>query len=95
MKFTYTKECNLTIGQKLFGIIPVTIYTYDGVYPITVKYINWNTEEIDFSIDQPCGTVSCSFHELDRYVFETREEAETKMSTLEFGDGMNVGGSYY
>lgn len=90
MNFTYTKESNLTIGQKLFGIIAVSRYTYDGVHPITVDCIDYNNECIIFQVDQPCRQVFCSFSEVESFVFETEEEAKNQIPNLEFGEGLNA-----
>lgn len=92
MKFEYKKETNVREGQKLFGIVAVSIYTYDGVYPITVNDIDYNREEVIFKIDQPCGYVSCNFRDMEYCVFESQEEAENKMSSLEFGFGLQAYG---
>lgn len=88
MKFEYKKEANISEGQKLFGIIAVSIYTYDGVHPVTVNRIDYNDEYVIFDVDQPCGYVSCSFNEMEYLVFETEEEARDMMHNLEFGEGM-------
>ena len=88
MKFEYKKETNIKEGQKLFGIVAVSIYTYDGVYPVTVYDIDYNEENVIFKVDQPCGYVSCSFRDMEYYVFESEEEAENMQSGLEFGDGL-------
>ena len=87
MKFTYKKETNLEIGQKLYGIIAVSIYTYDGVHPVTVYEIDYNNEEVIFEVEQPCRYVSCTFREMEDYVFESKEEAENAESNTEFGMG--------
>ena len=58
MNFIYSKETNIKFGQTLYGIIAVSCGTYDGVYPIVVDEIDWNHEEVVFTIDQPCGTVA-------------------------------------
>lgn len=88
MKFEYKKEANIEVGQRLYGIIAVTTYTYDGVYPMTVEEILWDEEEVIFKVDQPCQYVSCSFYEMEDYVFKTEEEAIEKQKTLDFGVGM-------
>lgn len=88
MKFNYTMETNLKIGQALFGIIAVSTRTYDGVHPIIVHEIDFNNEEIIFEVDQPCRYVVCDFYDVDRYVFETEEEASEAKYDLRFGDGL-------
>ena len=90
MKFEYKKEANIEVGQKLFGIVEVSIYTYDGVQPIIVDEIDYNAGEVIFKVDQPCGYVSCSFSEMEDFVFESKEEAENKMNCLEFGVGLRM-----
>ena len=90
MEFNYEKNANITVGQKLYGIIEVSIYTYDGVYPITVDYIDYNEEEVIFKIDQPCRYVSCYFSEMKDFVFESEENAESKMKELKFGVGLHA-----
>ena len=93
MNFTYKKETNLTIGQKLYGIIAVSRYTYNGVYPITVNEILYDNEHVQFIVNQPCRYVYCSFNDMNRFVFETEEEAKNAIDKLEFGEGLVV--SYY
>ena len=88
MKFEYKKETNLKIGQKLYGIIECSIYTYDGVYPITVYEIDYNNEEIIFEVEQPCKYVACRFYEMEKLVFESEEEAKKAESELDFGEGL-------
>lgn len=88
MKFEYKKECSLQIGQELYGIIEVSRYTKEGVFPIKVFDIDYNNERICFEVEQPCETVSCSFSEVENFVFESEEEA--KNTTLEFGVGLQA-----
>lgn len=90
MKFEYEKKANINVGQKLYGIVEVSIYTYDGVQPIIVDRINYNEDEVIFKVDQPCRYVSCYFSEMEDFVFESKEEAENKMSSLEFGVGLRM-----
>lgn len=88
MEFTFRKETNLKVGQKLYGIIAVSSSTYNGVYPVEVESINWNDEKVIFAVKQPCEYVSCTFEGMKHYVFETEEEAKEAEKSLEFGDGM-------
>lgn len=88
MNFTYKKEANIEVGQKLYGIIAVSRMTYDGMYPVIVDRILWDDEEVVFKVDQSCGYVSCMFDEMEDYVFESEEEANTKLKILDFGVGM-------
>lgn len=88
MEFIFKKETNIEKGQKFYGIIGVSTRTHDGIHPITVYAIDWNNEEVIFKVDQPCGIVSCSFNDINEYVFETKKEAKEKLKTLEFGVGM-------
>lgn len=90
MKFEYENKANINVGQKLYGIVEVSIYTYDGVCPITVYYIDYDEKEVIFKVDQPCGYVSCYFSEMEDFVFESKEEAENKMDSLEFGVGLRM-----
>lgn len=90
MKFEYKKEINVSVGQMLYGIIEVSSYTYDGVYPITVTRINWNEETVVFKIEQPCAYVECPFYQMDKYVFESEKEAEEQYKTLDFGVGLSA-----
>lgn len=48
MKFEYKKECSLQVGQELYGIIGVSLYTQEGVFPVTVGSIDYNEEEVIF-----------------------------------------------
>ena len=84
----YNKEINIEIGQELYGIIAASSRTYDGIYPIKVYDIDWNTEEIIFKIDQPCKYVSCDFEEFDRYVFVSEKEAQKVKRHLDYDEGM-------
>lgn len=88
MKFNYNIDTNMTIGQVLYGIIEVSIYTYDGVFPIVINYIDYNNKKVIFEIDQPCGYVVCNFNEVEDFVFESENEANDKMRSLDFGIGM-------
>lgn len=90
MIFNYKKEANIQVGQELYGIIAVSRYTYDGVYPVRVEKIDYTNEEVIFTVEQPCGVVSCTFAEMRYYVFETKEEAENNMTNLDFGMGLQV-----
>lgn len=88
MKLVYSKEINIEIEQEFYGIIAVSNRTYDGIYPVKVDDIDWNTEEIIFKVDQPCQYVSCHFNEFDRYVFPSEKEAQEAKQDLEYGEGM-------
>lgn len=90
MKFEYEKKANINVGQKLYGIVEVSIYTYDGVQPIIVEEIDYTKDEVIFKVDQPCRYVSCYFSEMEDFVFESKEEAENKMNSLEFGVGLRM-----
>ena len=88
MKFEYKKETNLSIGQKLYGIVSYSRYTYGGVYPITVCDIDFGSDEVIFEIDQPCKYVACSFNEMEDLVFETEEEAKYNEEFKSLGMGL-------
>ena len=88
MEIKYEKSINLELGQELYGIIGTSIFTYNGVYPITVIDIDYTHEEVIFGIDQPCQCVAGSFGELKDCVFETEEEAKNAQQNLEFGMGL-------
>lgn len=88
MKLVYSKEINIEIEQEFYGIIAVSNRTYDGIYPVKVDDIDWNTEEIIFKVDQPCQYVSCHFNEFDRYVFPSEKKAQEAKQDLEYGEGM-------
>ena len=88
MNAYFKKETNIEVGQKLFGIIASSIYTYDGVYPIVVSEIDWDDEEIIFDIDQPCRQVYCSFDEINKYVYENEEDANVIRETLSLDEGL-------
>lgn len=90
MKFTYRKYINIKVGQKFYGIIAVSSRTYDGIYPVTVEHIDWNTNEIVFTVDQPCGEVYCAFREFNRYVFESEKEGQLAMKSLRYGEGLHA-----
>jgi hypothetical protein len=88
MKFEYKKEANIQVGQRLYGIIEVSSHTYDGVYPIYVDEIDYNNEIVIFKINQPCRYVSCSFMEMNDFVFESEVDAKSNMNSLDFGVGL-------
>ena len=88
MDFIYAKNANITVGQVLYGIICVSRYTYDGIFPVKVYEIDYNNEEVVFEVDQPCQYVSCSFQEMNDFVFESRETAKNKKRELDFGTGL-------
>lgn len=90
MKFSYKKECSLKVGQELYGIIAMSIYTYEGVFPVVVDEIDYNREEIIFEVKQPCRYVSCSFYEIERFVFESEEEANNKFLDFEIDEGLHA-----
>jgi hypothetical protein len=90
MKFSYKKECSLKVGQELYGIIASTIYTHGGVSPIVVDEIDYNREKVIFEIAQPCVYVSCSFYEVERFVFESKEEANNKFLDFEIDEGLHA-----
>ena len=88
MNLVYSKEINIEIGQALYGIIACSSRTYHGVYPIVVDWIDWNNEEIVFTIDQPCRYVSASFYEMQHYVFESEAHANIASDNIDFGEGL-------
>lgn len=90
MKFSYKKECSLKVGQELYGIIAMSIYTYEGVFPVVVDEIDYNREEIIFEVKQPCRYVSCSFYEIERFVFESEEEANNRSLHLSIDEGLHA-----
>ena len=95
MNFTYKVECNINIGQNLYGIIAVSRYTYDGIYPIIVNAIDYNNECVIFRVDQLCGYVFCSFDEMEYLVFETEDEAKQAIENIEFGNGLQSYSNYF
>ena len=42
MNFVYETKSNIEVGEKLYGIVEGSIYTYDGVYEIVVNEIDYN-----------------------------------------------------
>lgn len=50
--------------------------------------IDWNTEEIIFSIAQPCRYVSCHLEEFNKYVFDSEKEARENLEELDIDEGM-------
>ena len=91
MNLKYKTETNVEVGQKLYGIITCSQSTYEGVYEIEVSAIYFDDGgEIVFDIDQPCGQVSADFRDMSKYVFETKEEAEKQLKSVNVfnGDGL-------
>lgn len=88
MKFEYKAETNVEISQNLYGIIACSSSTHEGVYEIVVAAIYFDDGgEIVFDIDQPCGQVSADFDDMNKYVFETKEEAENQLENVNVFDG--------
>lgn len=91
MNFKYKVETNIKVGQKLYGIIACSPSTYEGVYEIIVSAIYFDDGgEIVFDIEQPCGQVSADFSDMKKYVFETREEAEIHLKTVDIFSGIGL-----
>lgn len=88
-------KCNIEIGQKLYGIVEGSIYTYDGVYEIIVNKIDYNRKIVVFEIDQPCRHVACDFEEMKEYVFETEDEANAAYKNLKWTNGLRDYSVYY
>lgn len=91
MDFKFKTEANIAVGQKLYGIIACLPSTYEGVYGITVTAIYFDEMgEVIFDIDQPCGQVRASFGDMDRFVFETKEEAEKQLEVVNIFNGKGL-----
>ena len=88
MKFKYKREANIKIGQRFYGIIGVSLTTYDGIYSVVVDEIDWNKKIVIFKVNQPCEYVSCEFDDMECFVFETEEEAQKRYKEQPFGKGM-------
>lgn len=95
MNFVCDIKTNIEVGQKLYGIIEGSIYTWDGVYEITVSEIDYNRKVVVFDIDQPCGKVACDFDEMEAYVFESEEEANVASKNVRWENGLRDYGVYY
>lgn len=88
MNFTYKKETNVKIGQKLYGIISMALHTCNDIYPITIDYIDYNDDLVIFTIDQPCKFISCGIEDMKQYVFESEEEARNAIDDLDSDEGI-------
>lgn len=88
MELKYRRTINIQIGQKFYGLIAPSLWTYDGIYPIEVHRIDWNNMRVIFKVDQPCQFVSCSFKEFSRYVYESEAEGENVRKSLRYDEGM-------
>ena len=95
MNFVCAIKSNIEVGQKLYGIIEGSIYTYDGVYEIVVNEIDYNRKIVVFDIDQPCKQVACDFYEMEHYVFETEDEANAAFEKIEWANGLRDYSVYY
>ena len=95
MNFVCEKKTNVEIGQKLYGVVKSSIYTWEGVYELTVDEIDYNRKVVIFAIDQPCGQVACWFYEMNLYVFETEEEANETYKNVEWENGLRDYSVYY
>lgn len=95
MNFVCEIKSNIEVGQKLYGIVEGSIYTYDGVYEIIVNEIDYNRKIVVFDIDQPCKQVACDFDEMKDYVFESEDEANTAFENMEYTNGLRDYSVYY
>lgn len=95
MNFICDIKTNIEVGQKLYGIVEGSIYTWEGVYEITVDEIDYNRKLVVFNIDQPCGKVACDFNEMKLYVFETAEEARISSKEVRWENGLRDYSVYY
>lgn len=95
MNFVCEIKSNIEVGQKLYGIVDGSIYTYDGVYEIIVNEIDYNRKIVVFDIDQPCKQVACDFDEMKDYVFESEDEANTAFENMEYTNGLRDYSVYY
>lgn len=95
MNFVCEIKSNIEVGQKLYGIVEGSIYTYDGVYEIIVNEIDYNRKIVIFDIDQPCKQVACDFDEMKDYVFESEDEANTAFENMEYTNGLRDYSVYY
>lgn len=95
MNFICEIKTNIEVGQKLYGIVCGSIYTWEGVYELTVEEIDYNREVVVFNIDQPCGQVACEFYEMIDYVFETEEEAQIASKDVRWENGLRDYRVYY
>ena len=95
MNFVYETKSNIEVGEKLYGIVEGSIYTYDGVYEIVVNEIDYNRKIVVFDIDQPYKQVACDFYEMEHYVFETEDEANAAFEKIEWANGLRDYSVYY
>ena len=95
MNFVCEIKSNIEVGQKLYGVVEGSIYTYDGVYEIIVNEIDYNRKIVVFDIDQPCKQVACDFDEMKDYVFESEDEANTAFENMEYTNGLRDYSVYY
>ena len=95
MNFVCDIKTNIEVGQKLYGIVEGSIYTWEGVYEITVSEIDYNRKVVVFDIDQPCGRVACDFDEMETYVFESEEEANVASKDVRWESGLRDYSVYY
>lgn len=95
MNFVCEIKTNIEVGQKLYGIVCGSIYTWEGVYELTVYEIDYNREVVIFDIDQPCGQVACDFYEMKEYVFETEEDAQIASKDVRWENGLRDYRVYY
>lgn len=95
MNFICDIKTNIEVGQKLYGIVEGSIYTWEGVYEITVSEIDYNRKVVVFDIDQPCGRVACEFYEMKDYVFENEEEANEASKNVRWENGLRDYRAYY
>lgn len=95
MNFVCEIKTNIEVGQKLYGIVEGSIYTWEGVYEITVSEIDYNRKVVIFDIDQPCGRVACDFDKMEEYVFETEKEANEASKNVRWENGLRDYSVYY
>ena len=88
MDFVFSKNTNIECGEEFYIIIGVDSYLTDGIEKAEVSEIDWNHSEVVFEIAQSCQYVSCSFYDMSKYVFKTKNEAEQAYENLPFGVGL-------
>ena len=89
MKYEFKKETNIKFDTDYWVIVREALDSTFGVFKARVEDIDWNNEIVDFSCPaQRFRYVSCHFSDMEKYCFETEEQANETYKSMTPKDGM-------
>lgn len=89
MKFNFKKETNINFEKNYYGIVQEGFSSTAGIFRMKVEDIDWNSDLVIFDCPQQrFKYMACRFIDMDKYVFETEEEAKEAYKSLTTKDGM-------